>query len=72
MLLKQQKDLSFYEAQISYLQSFMKNPNNDILVSEMNIEDRLHAAKEHYSNVISEDYLKELVGTIGADPLYRN
>lgn len=38
----------------------------------MNIEDRLHAAKEHYSNVISEDYLKELIGTIGADPLYRS
>ena len=70
--LKQQKDISFYDNQITYLQNFIKNPNNEILVSEMNIEDRLHAAKEHYSNVISNDYLKELVGTIGADPLYRN
>jgi len=72
LLLKQQKDLVFYEEQIAYLQDFMKNPNNDILVSEMHIEDRLHAAKEHYSNVISENYLKELIGTIGADPLFRN
>lgn len=71
LLLKQEKDLSFYAAQIDYLEEFMKNPNNDILVSEMDIEDRLHAAKEHYSHVKSEGYLKELEGTIGADPLYR-
>ena len=70
LALKQQKDICFYDSQIAYLEAFMTNPNNDALVSEMKIEDRLQSVKERYNEVKSNDYINRLVGTIGADPLY--
>lgn len=71
LALKQKKDISFYDSQIAYLEAFISNPNNDLLVSEMNIKDRLSSVKTMYNKAKSEDYLDSLVGTIGADPLYR-
>ncbi|MEC3906645.1 hypothetical protein VOI54_06415 [Tamlana sp. 2201CG12-4] len=70
--LKQQKDIRFYKSQIDYLEAFIEHPNNDILVEDMNIKDRLHSTKALYNNVKSPDYLNQLVGTIGADPLFKN
>ncbi|MFD0990206.1 hypothetical protein ACFQ1R_08870 [Mariniflexile jejuense] len=69
--LKQQKDIRFYESQITYLENFISNPNNDMLVLEMNIEDRLKSVKTLYNEAKSEAYLNSLIGTIGADPLFR-
>ncbi len=69
--LKQQKDISFYDAQITYLEDFISNPQNKILVTEMNIKERLKSVKASYKNVKSDTYLNSLIGTIGADPLYK-
>jgi hypothetical protein len=71
LVLKQQKDIRFYDSQLAYLEAFIANPNNDILIEEMNIKERLKSVKKSYDHVKSPKYLKELVGTIGADPLYR-
>ena len=71
LVLKQQKDSRFYDSQLAYLEAFIANPNNDILIEEMNIRERLKSVKKSYDHVKSPKYLKELVGTIGADPLYR-
>ncbi|MFB9056630.1 hypothetical protein ACFFU9_07700 [Mariniflexile ostreae] len=71
LVLKQQKDIRFYESQLAYLKAFMANPNNTILVSEMNIKDRLKSVKDTLDYVKTEDYLNSLVGTIGVDPLFR-
>lgn len=71
LALKQQKDITYYGSQIDYLEAFIANPNNDELVAEMNIEQRLKTVKELHNRVKSEDYLNSLVGTIGADPLYK-
>ena len=71
LILKQQKDIRFYDAQIVYLEAFIANPNNTSLVAEMTIEKRLNNVKNIYNDVKSEAYLNRLVGTIGADPLYR-
>jgi len=71
LALKQQKDIKYYGSQIDYLESFMKNPHNDILVDDMNIKARLDTTKKLYNDVKSPDYLKRLVGTIGVDPLYK-
>ena len=71
LVLKQQKDIRFYKSQIEYLKAFMANPNNDILVSEMSIQDRLESVEKRYNEVNSESYVNRLIGTIGADPLYR-
>ena len=69
--LKQKKDVRFYDAQITYLETFIANSDNADLVAEMKIEDRLNAVKQLYNEAKSESYLNSLVGTIGADPLYR-
>ncbi len=69
--LKQTKDIRFYDSQISYLETFIENPNNADLVSEMKIKDRLKSVKKLYSEAKSDVYLNSLVGTIGADPLFR-
>lgn len=69
--LKQQKSISFYNSQIEYLETFMADPNNEDLITEMNIKSRLKKAKSQYKKVKSKDYLLTLSGTIGADPLFR-
>ena len=50
---------------------YCKNPNNDILVDDLEINARLETTKELYDNVNSPEYLNRLVGTIGVDPLYK-
>jgi hypothetical protein len=69
--LKQQKDIEFYSNRVEYLNDFMKNPENAVLLDEMNIAERLNNARTMLEHVKSEDYLKELKGTIGLDPLFR-
>ncbi|SHI39090.1 hypothetical protein [Algibacter luteus] len=71
LVLKQEKDIAYYGSQIEYLESFMKNPINDILVEDMQINARLNATKKLYDAVKSKDYLTKLVGTIGVDPLFK-
>jgi len=72
LALKQQKDMAYFDSQINYLESFMKNPHNDILVDDLQIKARLDTTKKLYDDVKSPDYLNRLVGTIGVDPLYKN
>ena len=71
LLLKQSKDSDFLKKQINYLIDFMNQPNNDELVKEMQIANRIDKAKNELKNVESEKYLQNLIGTIGADPLFK-
>ena len=49
----------------------MANPNNQILTEEMEIKHRLEKAKIQLEAVKTGKYLENLVGTIGADPLFK-
>jgi len=69
--LKQKKDLAFYESQINYLEDFIKNPSNEILVKDMDIEGRLKTVKTLHEEANTNTYVERLVGTIGADPLFK-
>jgi len=69
--LKQLKDINFYTDQISYLERFISNAENNLLVAEMDLETRLQNVKNMLEVASSPDYIDSLVGTIGADPLYR-
>ncbi len=69
--LKQDKDIAFHKSQIEYIEAFKANKQNGLLVGEMDIEGRLAKAKEMLAHVGSKQYLNELVGTIGADPLFK-
>jgi hypothetical protein len=69
--LKQQKDTDFLKNQIEYLIDFIAQPNNNELVKDMQILNRLENAKNQLKHVESEKYLEELIGTIGADFLFQ-
>ncbi len=71
LALKQQKDITFYGKQIKYLEDFIAKPSNNSIVLEMDIKNRLESLKELYTKVNSDNYLENLNGTIGADPLSR-
>lgn len=68
---KQQIDINFYKKQITYLESFMANKINAEWNDELSLEERLSKAKKELENVKSEEYVQSLVGTIGADPLFK-
>ncbi|MBW6537090.1 MAG: hypothetical protein K0B11_18930 [Mariniphaga sp.] len=69
--LKQQKDVNFQKKQIQYLNDFISEPNNKVLVEKMEIQSKLKKATEQLNYLESEAYYNDLVGTIGADPLFR-
>ena len=71
LLLKQQKDIRFYKSQIDYLNRFISNPENQSLVVEMELKNRLKYVEVALEKASSAQYIDSLVGTIGADPLYR-
>ena len=68
---KQQIDINFYEKQIAYLAAFMANKINAEWNDELSLEERFWKAKKDLEHVKSEEYLQSLVGTIGADPLFK-
>ncbi len=68
---KQDRDINFKKEQINYLRDFKANQYNDNLVAEMDIENRLEATIEKLAYFESDSYIKDLEGTIGADPLHR-
>jgi hypothetical protein len=70
LVLKKQKDLKFFSNQIEYLETFIGNPSNLNIVSEMNIEERLENVKMKFRETSSENYIESIIGTIGADPLF--
>jgi len=69
--LKQQKDVDFYSNMVKYLNDFINNPENSVLIEDMNIEERLVKANSSLKHAQSEKYVEELVGTIGLDPLFK-
>ena len=71
LLVRLDEDIAFLVEQIGYLEDFKANENNALLISKMDIDARLEKAKESLVHVESKQYLKELVGTIGVDPLFK-
>jgi hypothetical protein len=70
--LKQQKDSGFLKKQIEYLNEFLAQPNNASLVKEMQLNNLIEKAQIQLEYIESEKYLSDLMGTIGADPLFKN
>ncbi|MCZ4694541.1 hypothetical protein DWB61_05750 [Ancylomarina euxinus] len=68
---KQDIDIQYFVKQIDYLNNFMADKNNSEWNETMDLEDRLAKAKSELEHVKTEAYLESLVGTIGADPLFK-
>ena len=71
LIIKQQKDIAFYTKQITYLEAFISNTNNEAIVTELDLINKLKNVKALLDEAKSDKYLESLIGTIGADPLYR-
>ena len=69
-VLGQNKDVEFYTNRVQYLNDFINNPENSVLLDDMNIKERLLNAKRALKHAHSEKYVEELTGTIGLDPLF--
>jgi hypothetical protein len=70
LLKKQQVDLDLWARKISYLEGFMERPGYGRMAEQLQIPEKLAEARKELANTKTDAYLKDLVGTIGADPIH--
>lgn len=66
---KQQRDTVRCMRNIKALEDFMSRPGYDVEAARLGIHDKLSESQKELAHVSSASYVKELVGTIGADPI---
>ena len=69
LVTKQKRDTVLCMRHIKALEDFMSKPGYDVEAARLGIHEKLSAAQEELARVSSDSYLKELEGTIGADPI---
>jgi len=67
---KQLNDIALWQKNIKYLKSLLSD-NHDSEFRKL-IEDKIHFAEETLKKIKSTHYLKELIGFIGLDYIYKN
>ncbi len=67
---KQERDVSLWQRHVLALSEFLALPSHHEEASRLGIRDRLVRARLELERVSSADYLSELHGTIGADPIH--
>jgi len=68
---KQQRDVQLWRRHVNALSEFAALPSHRDEAKRLGIQSRLEHAKSELARVLSDEYRKELVGTIGADPIHR-
>ncbi len=68
---KQARDVALWSRHVETLQSFEKRQQYRREAERLGIAERLKHARQELERVSSEQYLLELVGTIGADPIHK-
>jgi hypothetical protein len=66
---KQYRDVELWQQAKQRIEDYMSDPHHLDVVEELQLEKRLQYAKDYLKRVSSTEYLEELVGTIGADPM---
>jgi hypothetical protein len=66
---KQECDIQFWTRCRDYIDSWLAGPNRQQLSEDMNIDSRRNHVLEMIQQVTSENYLGQLVGTLGTDPM---
>ena len=69
---KQSVDAKLWQRHIAYLTKFITKPYYADEAARLGIEERLHQARHELKRAQADDYLQELRGTLGANPLPRN
>ncbi|QFY90420.1 hypothetical protein D5125_13535 [Magnetovirga frankeli] len=66
---KQERDIQLWKRHVHSLQEFNDLASHSDVAERLNVAERLELAKQRLEQVQSADYLEQLVGTLGADPL---
>ena len=66
---KQEVETKRWSDCVEYLESYLEAPHRAAVAREMRLAARLKFAQEQLEHVQTADYLNELVGTLGADPM---
>ncbi len=69
LMVKQQREIALWKQHIKNLQKFLDLPSHADMASRMDLQGRLESARKRLQQVQTDEYLKGLIGTIGADPL---
>ena len=67
---KQKREVSLWTRHVKYLQEWVDRPGYEVEANRLSIFDRLEEAKKQLIHVGSDQYIKSLVGTLGADPIH--
>lgn len=71
LAIKQQRDIELARRQLGYITAFRGKPENANCINDLRIDYKIAKLKERLRYLSSDEYRQTLVGTIGADPLYR-
>lgn len=71
LTIKQQRDIELARRQLDYITAFRGKPENANCINDLRIDYKIAKLKERLRYLSSDEYRQTLVGTIGADPLYR-
>lgn len=71
LAIKQQRDVALWERHVRSLGDFLSSPGHRDEARRLGIPGRLEQARTELERVRAPEYLKALVGTIGADPVHR-
>jgi hypothetical protein len=66
---KQQREAALWARHVAYLESFLNRPGYREVAAQLDVSGRLDRARQELRRVKSPEYLKQLVGTIGSDPM---
>jgi len=67
---KQSRDVALWQRHVKRLTEFLALPSHHDEAGRLGIHERLSRAKAELERVSSNDYLSQLQGTIGADPIH--
>jgi phosphoenolpyruvate carboxykinase (diphosphate) len=71
LTLKQRRDVDLWERHVRSLTEFLASPGHRDEAQRLGIPRRLEHARAELERVRSPEYVRSLVGTIGADPVHR-
>ncbi|MBQ3635817.1 MAG: hypothetical protein II951_09415 [Bacteroidales bacterium] len=71
LVIKQQRDVELAERELAYITDFRSQPENATCLNDLRIDYKIAKLKERIAYLKTDAYLQTLVGTIGADPLYK-
>ena len=66
---KQQRDMALWQRHIDYLTDFLERESHADEAGRLKISEQLKIASAKLQQVSQQEYLDELVGTLGADPM---